>query len=221
MKLRFALFLILTILVGIAGCGSKESFDSTPPSVKIFQIPKAKVTYAYSGNVQGKKILTIAAFGKYLRDDDERTETQDSVTTSVHLLSIIRDTVTWTVDLKKKEGMKMRRDPQMLENLKKEMTKEELENLNASTLLKMGAKLEGRGTVLGKECDIYSLMHVKVWLWKGILLMQRAELNGVVTEMKAVSIDTEFEPTSEMFMPPADVKISDASSMGQMPPGHP
>ena len=67
-------------------------------------------------------------------------------------------------------------------------------------------KQVGTENILGKECEIYEVSGMKIWMWNGISLKSQMSMMGNYT-MEAVSLDVDKSIPASKFQPPANTKI--------------
>lgn len=73
-----------------------------------------------------------------------------------------------------------------------------------------GGKVVGKGTVLGKPCEIRQVGTAKIWMWKGLALkMESAGGQGPEMSMVARKLDMPFKAPASKFQVPAGYTITD------------
>lgn len=79
-----------------------------------------------------------------------------------------------------------------------------------------GGKLVGKGTVLGRGCEIRQLGSAKIWMWKGLALkMENSGGQGPQMSMVAKKLDMPFSAPATKFKVPAGYTVTDqVPSMG-------
>jgi hypothetical protein len=213
-------FVLVAIVAGFTGCSN--GLKDVPPKVKLYGIKTAKIEYAYSGDVTGKKSVLIANFGMYETQIDEFTMQMGGKPSTVKSQTIRVDTLNYTIDLKDSSGQKSPFSFDQLEQMTKNFTPEQKENLNAELIqTMMGGKKAGQGDVLGNKCDIFELQGGgKIWMWKGLVMKQEMPMGTMKLALTATKIETDPSVSISDFTPPTWVKFAPPAPMG-MPPGHP
>jgi hypothetical protein len=217
------LSLLAISLIIIGGCGKKATgLKDTPPKVKLYAIPAVRIEYEYTGASVGTKVQIIANHGMYQREEDNFTMNIGEQKREIKTLTIRNDSISYNIDLTKKEGMSTPTGMDQLEAMTKSFNKEQLENVNAELLVSMGGKKIGKETVLGKECDVYDLSgSMKICMWKGIVLKSEMQMGAHKMNLIAKKIDTDVTPTIEDFSVPKDIKIKSPQADMGLPPNHP
>jgi hypothetical protein len=217
-----AVFAALALIAGLSGCSKNSGLKDAPPEVKLYGVESARIEYEYTGDVTGKKTVTIANFGMYETQTDEFTMKTGATPTDVKSQTIRVDTLNYTIDLKTKTGQKAPFSFAQLKEMTKSFTAEQKENLNAELIQSMmGGKKAGTEEILGKKCDIFDLQGGgKIWMWKGLVMKQEMPMGQMKLALIAKKIETDISLSIADFTPGTDIKISEPSPMG-MPPGHP
>lgn len=90
-----------------------------------------------------------------------------------------------------------------------------------------GSKVVGKGTVLGKPCEIRSAKGGKAWVWQGIPLRMEIQMAPNMPMMKVVATRVESAPklSASLFKVPAgyqiqDMDVSKRGAPGMPPGGH-
>jgi len=222
---RLSLLTILSMILLVAACSQEgaEGLSTTPPAIKIYNVPSARVVYEYGGAASGKKTHLIANYGMYQNQQDEMTFTMGGMTQEVKQLDIVNDTTEYTVNLATMEGSRSLHDTSRISAMVRDFSEEEMKNFQESFILRSQGQKIGKDTVLGKICDVYVLpmMGMRISMWEGLTLRSSITMGEQELSMTAVELDTDYKPVITDFLPPKDAKISDPKPMGAMPPGHP
>jgi hypothetical protein len=221
---KFSLFFLLMVpVIIISSCGNKDTgLKTTPPNVKLYKVAAARIDYEYSGAATGTKTQIIANYGMYQREEDNFTMSLGDQKREIKSLTIRSDSMSYNIDMMKKEGKSTSSALGELESLTKSLTKEQRDNVNAELLVQMGGKKVGKETILGKECDVYDLQgQMKICMWNGIVLKSEIQMGAHKMNLVAKKIDTDITPTIADFSAPKDVKITPAIEGMGLPPGHP
>ncbi len=222
---RLSLLTILSMILLVAACSNDgaDGLSTTPPTIKIYNVPNARIVYEYGGAASGKKTHLIANYGMYQNQHDEMTFTMGGMTQDVKQLDIINDTTEYTINLATKEGTRSLHDTSRLSAMVRDFTPEEMKNFQEAFILRSQGQKIGKDTVLGKICDVYVLpmMGMRISMWEGLTLRSSITMGEQELTMTAIEIDTDYSPDVADFLPPKDAKIAEPKPMGGMPPGHP
>jgi hypothetical protein len=84
-----------------------------------------------------------------------------------------------------------------------------------------GGKVVGKGTILGRPCEIQLVGSAKIWMWKGLALkMENAGGQGPQMSMVAKKLDMPFSAPATKFKVPAGYTVTDqVPGMGAMGAG--
>jgi hypothetical protein len=225
MRNSFVLLLAFSLLL-VSACGSGDNGDALrndPPPVKVYALKNVHIEYEYSGAASGKKTHYIANYGMYQRMEDDLTYELGGSKRNVSIIDIIADTVQYHIDKSKSSGTRTSFEVARLEKLVTGYTEEELKDFQSSYLLRSGAKVIGKETILGKECTVYDLAMsgVVVSMWKSITMRSKIKMGDSEIIMTAVDLDESFSPDAAMFAPPKNVKIEEPRIISNFPEGHP
>ncbi|MBN1447771.1 MAG: hypothetical protein JXA28_07555 [Bacteroidetes bacterium] len=226
MRISIILPAILLSLFLVSACGGDSGSGSlydTPPNVKLYPIEKVKVTYEYGADASGSKVHIIANYGAYQRQEDRMSFTFNGEARNIHQLDIINDTVQYSVDLSSMTGTRSSFDTSRQSSFIRTFSEKERQDVQAAYILRGGGTKIGKDTVLDRECDLYEVgfQGIRVSLWNGVTLRMHVTMGGQNLVMTATEIDTDFEPTADMFLPPKDAKISEPKVISRFPDGHP
>ena len=208
MKKLSILLLLCFVAVGCKG-NSESKIDSALASantqekqLKRYDIESGSIAYetSISGKVMASTISGSGTESLYFKDwgaielnEEESSQTTTSTifgktsteTSSTHTMNKLDNGDGYTVDFKRKEIHKN-------SDMAMEMTKMFQKDADAGKVGKelfesLGGKLLGSEVILGYECEIWDLMGVKQWLYKGVLLKSEGTLMGITTSKEAVS----------------------------------
>lgn len=226
MRIRILLPALMLSAVILSACGGGSGGDNlydTPPNIKLYGIEKARITYEYSDDASGSKTHIIANYGEYQRQEDHMSFTFQGEARNINQLDIIADTVQYSVDLNTMVGTRSRFDTTRQNHFIRGFSEEERKDIQAAYILRGGGALVGKDTVLGNVCEMYDLgfQGIQTSLWNGLTLRMRVQMGGQTIVMTATDIDTDFEPTLDMFLPPKDAEINEPKVISRFPEGHP
>lgn len=76
---------------------------------------------------------------------------------------------------------------------------------------KNNGKWYGSDSFLGKSCDVFSLMGVKMWMYKNVVLKSESEISGVVSSEIAISIKEDITIPTNKFEVPKGITIQETT----------
>lgn len=166
---------------------------------KKYAVESGYLKIEMTGDTKGTKEIWWDDYGTKTCELEKSTTTTSvlgfSSTEKKHMLTIIVKDQYWVVNYIKNSGTKGKipyyNDAQ---DMSKDMTKQQKEKLAESLLNNMGDKKEGTENIKGYKCDIFSIMGVKSWVYKGIIL----KIDGSVLGVESKEMFTEFKPNSSV-----------------------
>jgi hypothetical protein len=225
-KLFFYSFVIaLSALISCSGNGKKS--DSTSDSTK------TKDSTAKSDNIKGKfkmksGIITMMSetmgmkqtITMYFDDYGSKhcTETKGEIDmgalgkTEMHNLNFAKDGYTYSIDLTKKTGTKMK---SITTGKQKDI---DFSKLTDDMMKQMKITKQGTEEVLGKTCDKYFLndpdlkMKSSYCVWNGIPLKSEIDMGGIKATVTATKIEENASIPAEKFEIPKDIKITEVNT---------
>jgi hypothetical protein len=218
--LRILPSLLVVALVIVAACSKSGNLKDTPPEVKFYQLKSALILYDYSGAATGTRKHYIANFGMYQNMADDVVFSMNGKQSHIQTMNITCDTVSYVVDLAKKEAVKSRTEFDMLKQFVKTWTPKQRDNFQLEYLVRNGGEILAKEKLLGKECDVVELkmMGMKHWIWKGVTLKSEFQMGESKMTITAKSIDEGYSPEQQQFEPPKGMTVKDQSSMPRQHP---
>lgn len=205
------LFIFLLIAMCAVSCKNKTTDKSKPADVKdetSAVAVKVKDKYSVkSGIVEYKSnVMGFDAKQTLYFEDNGATEAtvtdMDVMGTKVQTVTVTKEGYVYNFDPANKTGSKT---PVM------SSASVNFEDLSDQVVKDWNLKKEGKETLLGKECEKYSMdnqsMSMKgyYWVWKGITLKMDADMSTVKMLMEATSIQENVNIPAEKFEIPADI----------------
>lgn len=201
--------ILLVLIIITIGCKGNEK---NPPDnvaqasqkqenqLKRYEIESGTIEYktTISGKVLASTITGNGTEVRYFKDwgavelyEQESTTTTNSVimgkeineTTSDHQMTKLDHGESYSVDFKNKT-ITQQKDMAM-EMIKKMHPNKDAGDVGKSMLEGLGGKIIGNEVFLGYQCEIWDLMGVKQWMYKGIMLKSEANLMGITTISEA------------------------------------
>ncbi|MDD5555639.1 MAG: hypothetical protein PHN82_00140 [bacterium] len=176
----------------------------------------AVVTYRITGSIQeGSETVTIDEHGLKRRVERETTMDLPGGKRRDSTLQIDDGENVYTIDLIRRRGTRApsyaRRAREMVEAMDPGQ-REAMEEIGRDLARGLGGideiRMEGAGTVLGRECAIYEVMGVRTWKWNGLpLRTENPALGNMVQEAVEISVDVPVPP--DRFRPPPGIEFTD------------
>ena len=229
---------VLLMCVALVNCKGNENkpADSAMATtnkqnqeLKRYETESGSISYesVISGKVMGSTItgsgtesLHFKNWGAIEVKEEESSQTttmsvfgnKSTETTSTHTMHKLDNGKSYTVDFKRKEIREM-------DDMAMGMTKMFQKDADAGKVGKelfesMGGKLVGSEEILGYECEIWDLMGIKQWLYKGVLLKSEATVMGIKTRIVATSAKFNGSVPEARFKLPDFSVIETESFMG-------
>jgi hypothetical protein len=205
MKLKFWTILIIGIAV-ISGLHAEEKRYGVKSGVIEYSITQTGNMMGMAMNGKGTGKTVFKEWGSV----EVHTEKTESVTMGMkesdHIMTKILDGKVYVVDFDSRSIYEYTPDALAKSEYK------DLVNTGKKMLESMGGKKVGDEKFKGYPCEVWSLMHVKVWLHKGVMLKSEADMMGIKHTMVATKIDLEASVSDDEFKLP-DFPIKKASTI--------
>jgi len=183
--------------------------------VKRYEVKSGIIEYTitHSGNMMGMSMNgkgTAKTSFKEWGNIELHTEKSESVTMGMkereQVMTKIDNGKVFVVDFNKKVIYEY--TPELLANSEHK----DLVKTGKKMLTAMGGKKIGQEEFMGYECEVWSMMHVKIWLHKGIMLKSEADMMGIkhTTVASKVNLDV---PVSDKDLTLPDFPIKSADEM--------
>ncbi len=199
-------------LTGVAGLCCLPAIAQGKPELPKFSVPTGRVAYRMTGGtMQGTSLLAWTDGGKKFRWEQSFSGATLGASASNAKGSAPPTIKQWTVSDGKYlylhlplQGKVVSRIQLTPEAIKQASAGMQIPGLNGDK-----GKVVGKGTVLGKPCEIREAGGYKVWLWKGVPLKlqstgQGMDLSAVATK---IAVPTKLSPAT--FKVPAGYKVVD------------
>lgn len=204
------LSIILALLIATISCKGNENkpadslrIETTKEEqqqLKRYQVESGIIKYTtkISGNVMGSTITGSGTEVRYfknwgameLHEQNSTTNTHAVImgkvineTTSDHQMSKLDNGKSYIVDFKNKTISET--NDMAMEMIKKMHPNADAGEVGKSMFEGMGGKQLGEESFLGYTCEIWDLMGIKQWIYKGVMLKSEASLMGITTITEA------------------------------------
>jgi hypothetical protein len=201
-----------------------EAQNDTLSKDKPYPFKSAIIEYTISGSLQkGKEILYIDDWGRKTATERHTTMNIFGRTQKEDTLEIDNGEKHYRIDLTTKEmtvsPSYAKRAEQMLKTMSTEQ-KQAMEQSGRETLAKLSPetvaeKKPKKGTLLGKECDIFEIPELGVtsWQWNGITLKMKQSMLGDM-QKEATSLKIDCPISADRFAPPKEIVLPKSSIPG-------
>ena len=204
---------LIALFVAITSCkGSEPNHDQQ--QIKRYKIESGIVEYktTIDGNVMGSQITGSGVEHLYFKNWGaielrEGNTSQTSVikffgkekkeTTATHSMNKIEDTKNYMVNFDKElitvsgiPGMMLVGEDKDAEQTGKDM------------MIAMGGEQIGTEEFMGYNCEIWTLLGAKQWLYKGVMLKMEMNTLGITTVTEAVSAEFDISVPQDKFQLP-------------------
>ncbi len=180
--------------------------------LKRYGVEKAKVVYQVTGMSEGTEELWFDTYG--MRERKQTTTNTMGITTNA--MSILNGPDSYHVDMNGKTAT--RTDTPLLKQAAETHGEKDLHKISMDALKAGGAKIIGKETVLGKECEVWQTggqMGATLWLWNGLMLRTVTKLGNTEMRIEATSIDTKVNFSDADFYPPEGYEVSEGGNAMQ------
>lgn len=187
--------ILLSLVVVLFSCSGNSQNQ-----IKRYQVESGSIEYntKISGKVMGSNITGSGTEVRYfknwgaleLHEQNSTTNTHVVVmgreineTTSDHQMSKLDNGKTYSVNFKNKTISET--NDMAMEMIKKMHPNADAGEVGKSMLEGMGGKQVGKEDFLGYSCEIWDLLGIKQWIYKGVMLKSEATLMGITTITEA------------------------------------
>lgn len=181
---------------------------------KSFSIKSGHIVYKLTGNTYGNRYLWWDEYG-YKNCMEEKSVTEVKIMgiknkEERHIHSVMVGKEFWTADLIKKTGQKGNIDAYKdIIKFTEDLTEDEIRQLENELIDSFGGERLGKGMVLGRECEIISVMGAKLWIYKGLVLKTVVDIMGIENTEIAVSFKTNVYIGDSKFKYLPNIKYED------------
>lgn len=206
---------ILIILVAVFSVTALQAQEA-----KKYVVKSGYIKLELSGNTEGTKEIWWDDYGAKTRELEKSTTTTKMFgiknVEEKHMLTILDKGTYWTVNYIEEEGYTGKvqgyDDAQEIANSMSEADREAYTN---NLLESMGGRNLGTENVNGYNCEVFTVMGAKSWVYKGITIKSEAKIMGIESN----EIFTLFKPgmavPSSKFVAPTDVQYEDLTAKQQ------
>ena len=172
-----------------------------------YAVKSGHVEYKLTGNAEGTRSIWFDNYGDTWVEEKQTTTTvkmfgMKSVTEE-HTLIIMNGAESITVDFIEGTAYKSRNPYyQDGKDFAESMTKEQQEEFANDIMNSLGGEIIGEETILGKKCEIMSMLGSKAWIYKGITLKSETKVLGVKNYEEAIKFEENIKfPASKLKVP--------------------
>jgi len=123
-----------------------------------------------------------------------------SETTDDHQMTKLENGFSYLVDFKTKSILKQK--DMAMEAIKKLHPDADAEKASKAMFKELGGKLIGKENFKNYTCEIWDLMGVKQWIYKGVMLKSEAKLMGITTITEAIEVNFDSSVSDSKFTLP-------------------
>ena len=220
MKSRTLLLTSIALLTFAASVALRA--DSGPRELASGMIEYELSTTGMGTTMTGTKTEWFADHGRRTATLEKKTTKTDvfgqKSTERTEELSIVDGDTVYTIDLVNKTGTKM--DMGALKAMGAAMAGKMMadgalpKNLR-EFVEKNGGKWLPAESFLGRKCDVYELMGVRSWAYKGQILRTEASIAGVVTKEVAKKFEENVSVPAAKFEVPAGITFEEPEGMAE------
>ncbi|MEX2596278.1 MAG: hypothetical protein WEC59_05045 [Salibacteraceae bacterium] len=180
-----------------------------------YAVKDGMIEYRYEGVQEGTEKVYFTHYGmteiKYTHT--ERFNPFSNSQEKIDLVTLMRDTAIYLVDLNTKNARKM--DNSLLYESAAESPNLDLNEAAESIYLKKGGLKVSTDSILGLPTDHWKIeqTNMEEWRWKGIMLKTKVELPKNIVYIEAITIDTVSPLPEGIFELPKDVNPQDGMTM--------
>jgi len=224
MKKLICLIMLVAFVISCKGNENKpadslavKTSKQDQQRLKRYQVESGIIKYdtKISGNVMGSTITGSGSEVKYFKNwgaielNEQKSTTNTHVvvmgkeineTTSDHQMSKLDNGTSYIVDFKNKKISEQK--DMAMEMIKKLHPKSDAGEVGKAMFEGMGGKKLGEESFLGYNCEVWDLMGIKQWIYRGVTLKSEGKMMGIttITTASKVSFDVTI-PDSKLKLP--------------------
>lgn len=188
-----------------------------------YEFKSIRVEYKSSTTSQlftmsGTKLVVIDNYGQLEWNEVKETEFDPktkSATQSAHTAKLIKGDKYFDINMAEKTGYGITVNTANLEQLGIGISyKPSIQKYAGKEGLKLfvtenGGTWLGEEMVAGKNCQVFTLMEVKMWMYKGLVLRTESNLLGTTHTEIATKVEENIKIDASIFEVPGDVKMEE------------
>jgi len=183
---RLTGLVVLLVLISISGCAKKELNPDRP-------FDTAVILYTYQGERAGNEAVYIDLKSNNIAIENTITTAFKGIVDSDESLRIYDGQVAYSVDMKKKQAIKVSKPGELIPEMFGEAKYSQYYTEDVS--------------FLGKTCKVYKLPQGEFYFWQGIPLKEEMTFKGITYTKAAIDIELNTPIPSIKFKLPLDVKV--------------
>jgi hypothetical protein len=185
---------------------------------KRFAVKSAHIEYQLDGSTKGTRTIWFDNYGDQFYQEEKSTTTTKMFgmtnTEEKHTKYYQNGEQFFSVDLLEGSGTKGKlpyySDAQEFAN---GLTEAQAKEIEEQVMNSMGGEQLGTENILGKKCEIISVMGFKSWIYKGMVLKTEGSLMGVKTKEIVTSLKENIAVPKSTFEAPTNIEYQDLQAM--------
>lgn len=209
-KLSVILFLFIT--------AATISVNAQENKAHRFAIKSGHIEYKLDGSTIGTKSVWFDNYGDIYYEEIKATTTIKMFgmknVEEAHSISIQNGADFYSINVIDGTGTKTHSSYYTSgQDLMADMTEEEQEEFGKDMLHSLGGEITGEEKILGKTCEIVSVLGSHSWIYNGISLKSDASVLGIKNLEEAISFDENIKFPTKLLTPPEGIEIEDLSEI--------
>lgn len=207
---KLSLILFLFIAAATIRVSAQEN------NVHRFAVKSGHIEYKLDGSTVGTKSVWFDNYGDIYYEEINATTTIKMFgmknVEEAHSISIRNGAEFYSINLIDGTGVKTNDSYYRSgQELMADMTEEEQEEFGKDVLQSLGGEITGEEKILGKTCEIVSVLGSRSWIYKGISLKSDAKVLGIKNLEEAISFDENINFPEKLLTPPEGIEMKDLS----------
>lgn len=209
---KLSLIILLFIAASTIGVSAQEN------NTHRFAIKSGHIEYKLEGSTVGTKSVWFDDYGDIYYEEIKATTTVKMFgmknVEEVHSITIQNRAIFYSINVIEGDGVKSNQSYYTSsQELMGDMTQEEQDQLGKDILQSLGGEITGEEKILGKTCEIVSVLGSHAWVYKGVTLKSDASILGIKNQEEAISFDEGINFPEKLLTPPKDIEIKDLSDV--------
>ena len=182
-----------------------------------FAVKSGHIEYKLDGSTVGTKSVWFDNYGDIYYEEVTATTTIKMFgmknVEEAHSITIQNGAEFYSINLIDGTGVKTNDSYYTSrQDLMGDMTQEEQEEFGKDVFESLGGEITGEEKILGKTCEIVSVLGSQSWVYKGISLKSDTKVLGIKNLEEAISFDEGIKFPKNLLTPPEGIEIEDLSN---------
>ena len=199
-KLGLIIGIVSVVTVGLQAEGKRYEIES---GIVEYKLSTSGAVMGIKSEGHGTGSLVFKEYGNIELDEEKKSDTTMGQTETTHKMTKYDKGVVYSVDFNNKVITKLDYTS---------MANQDVSKMGKKMMQQMGGKKVGDEKFLGYDCEVWTLMGSKLWIYKGVLLKLESSIMGVKSTKVATKAEFNIKIDDAKFKLP-DFKVQTLDGM--------